>query len=51
MSAIFVGHEEIQMRQIKGNFKRFTYFCNGIKQYIYCEKKETFLNLFAHWSS
>jgi hypothetical protein len=47
----WVGHEEVRKREIKGHWKRYTYFCNGIKCFIYCEKDETFLRLFANWCS
>ena len=47
----WVGHEEVARREIKGTFKRFTYYCNGTKLYIYCRNKEIFLRLFAHWCS
>jgi hypothetical protein len=47
----WVGHEEVANREIKGTFKRFTYYCNGIKLYIYCRDQSVFLKLFADWCS
>jgi hypothetical protein len=45
----WVGHEEVARREVKGTFKRFTYYCNGIKLYIYCRDHGVFLQLFAFW--
>ena len=45
----WVGHDEVARRDIKGTFKRFTYYCNGLKQYIYCRNHGIFLQLFAAW--
>jgi hypothetical protein len=47
----WVGHEEVARREIKGTFKRFMYYCNGHKQYIYCRDQGVFLRLFAFWCS
>lgn len=53
----WVGHKEVARRDIKGTWKRFTYFCSGlnirprhwVECYIYCHDKATFLALFAGW--
>jgi hypothetical protein len=53
----WVGHKEVARRDIKGTWKRFTYFCRGVnvhprhwtKCYIYCESSKTFITLFANW--
>jgi hypothetical protein len=49
MSHQWVGHKEVARREIKGTFKRYTYYCNGNKLYIYCRTQKTFLELFAYW--
>ena len=46
---MFVGHNEVSRREIKGNFKRFKYLCNGLLSYVYCESKEGFRSLFTQW--
>jgi hypothetical protein len=45
----WVGHTEVARREIKGTFKRFTYFCNNHKRFIYCRTPNTFLKLFQDW--
>lgn len=51
MSLQWVGHQEVANREIWGTWKRFTYFCNGHKLFIYCRNKETFCKLFMGWCS
>jgi hypothetical protein len=48
---VWVGHKEVARGDIFGPWKRFTYYCNGVKQYIYCRTQKVFLILFAHWCS
>lgn len=47
---MIIGHEEVRTRQVKGTFFRYTYFNNGIKNYVYCENKETFIALICKWN-
>lgn len=47
----WVGHEEVARGDIFGEWKRFTYYVNGFRQYIYCRNQKVFLTLFAHWCS
>jgi hypothetical protein len=47
----WVGHQEVARGEIWGTWKRFTYFCNGHKLFIYCHNFKTFLALFASWCS
>jgi hypothetical protein len=47
----WVGHEEVARGDIFGDWKRFTYYVNGHRQYIYCRNQKVFLTLFAHWCS
>lgn len=47
----WVGHEEVSHGDIFGDWKRFTYYCNGYRQYIYCRNQKVFLTLFAGWCS
>jgi hypothetical protein len=48
---IWVGHKEVARGDIFGDWKRFTYYVNGLRQYIYCRSQKVFLTLFAHWCS
>jgi hypothetical protein len=48
---IWVGHKEVARGDIFGDWKRFTYYVNGLRQYIYCRNQKTFLTLFAAWCS
>ena len=50
-SHIWVGHKEVARGDIFGDWKRFTYYVNGLKQYIYCRNQKVFLTLFANWCS
>jgi hypothetical protein len=50
-SSTWVGHKEAARGDIFGNWKRFTYYCNGHRLYIYCRNHGVFLTLFAHWCS
>lgn len=47
----WVGHKEVARGDIFGDWKRFTYYVNGLRQYIYCRNQKTFLTLFAYWCS
>lgn len=47
----WVGHEEIARKEIFGDWKRFTYYVNGLRQYVYCHNQKVFLSLFAQWCS
>ena len=47
----WVGHEEVARGDIFGDWKRFTYYVNGLRQYIYCRNQKVFLKLFAVWCS
>jgi hypothetical protein len=47
----WVGHEEVARGDIFGNWKRFTYYVNGHRQYIYCRNEKVFLKLFSGWCS
>jgi len=46
-----VGHKEVDHKDIFGDWKRFTYYVNGLRQYIYCRNQKVFLILFANWCS
>lgn len=48
---IWVGHKEVARGDIFGDWKRFTYYCNGFREYVYCRSQKVFLTLFAHWCS
>jgi len=48
---IWVGHKEVAQGDIFGDWKRFTYYCNGFREYVYCRSQKVFLTLFAHWCS
>ena len=45
----WVGHEEVARGDVFGNWKRFVYFVNGHRQYVYCRTKKVFLTLFEQW--
>lgn len=45
----WVGHKEVARGDIFGNWKRFTYYVNGLRQYVYCRNQNVFLGLFADW--
>lgn len=47
----WVGHEEVARGDIFGDWKRFSYYINGHRQYVYCRNQKVFLALFAHWCS
>ena len=47
----WVGHKEVAQGDIFGDWKRFIYYVNGLRQYIYCRNQKVFLTLFAHWCS
>ena len=47
----FVGHEEVAHGDVYGDWKRFTYYVNGLQQYIYCRNQKVFLTLFSDWCS
>jgi hypothetical protein len=47
----WVGHKEVARGDIFGDWKRFTYYVNGLRQYIYCRNQKVFLTLFAAWCS
>ena len=47
----WVGHKEVARGDIFGDWKRFTYYVNGLRQYIYCRNQKVFLTLFADWCS
>ena len=47
----WVGHKEVARGDIFGDWKRFTYYVNGHRQYVYCRSEKAFLTLFAHWCS
>ena len=42
-------HEEVARGDIFGDWKRFTYYVNGLRQYIYCRTQKVFITLFANW--
>lgn len=46
---MWVGHKEVARGDIFGDWKRFTYYVNGLRQYVYCRNEKAFLTLFAHW--
>jgi len=46
-----VGHEEVARGDVFGDWKRFTYYVNGLRKYIYCRNQKAFLTLFAAWCS
>lgn len=48
--AEFVCTQEVQQRKIKGVFRKFAYFCNGHKCYVYCERSGDFLKLINTWN-
>src|SRR5512136_418977 len=45
----WVGHEEVARKDIFGDWKRFTYYVNGQRQYVYCRNQKVFFELFAGW--
>lgn len=48
--SVFVGTEEIARREIKGDFTKFTYFCNGHPCTVYCYRSIDFLKLVNQWN-
>jgi len=50
-SSCFVGHEEVSRGDVFGDWKRFSYYCNWNKLYIYCRNQAAFFRLFACWCS
>lgn len=46
---MIVGLREIQRRDVKGTFRRFTYTNNGHLCYVYCHLWTDFLRLVAWW--
>lgn len=47
----WVGHKEVARKDVFGNWKRFSYYVNGHRQYIYCRTQKVFLTLFFNWCS
>lgn len=45
----WVGHQEVARGEVFGDWKRFSYLCNGHVQYIYCRTQKVFLTLFNVW--
>jgi len=52
--AQFVSHEAIQLRDIKGTFEKFYYYCrvNGkiFQDSVYCRTEVAFYKLLALWN-
>lgn len=47
---MIIGFKEVETRQVKGTFFRYTYYCNGNVCYVYCENMETFIALICKWN-
>lgn len=45
----WVGHKEVANGDVWGNWKRFSYRCNGHRQHIYCRTQKVFFELFFAW--